>query len=225
MQSLFGNILYLHKCVLPARTFINRTLDLFRRNFQSKKIHLDSGLHKDIQWFISFLPTFNGVTYIRKGSIPHFDSLYLDASLTGLGGTWSNIVYAAPVLGIPGFKLGIVHLEMFNTVIALRLWAKFWAHSYVRIYCDNMAVVQVVQTSKTRDQFLAACVRNIWFLSPTWDIKLDINHIPGKHNTIADLLSRLYSPDPVNSKLLQHLHTNYIWDSIPLKFFNIDMNI
>ena len=191
MQSLLWKLLYLHKCVLPARTFINRILDLFRRNSQARKIHLDSGFHKDIQWFISFLPNFNGVTYLRKTSIPHFDSLHLDASLTGLGGTWSNRVYATPVLSVPGFNLGIVHLEMFNIVIALRLWAKFWAHSYVRIYCDNMAVVQVVKTSKTRDRFLAACVRNIWFLSATWDIKLDIKHIPGKHNTIADLLSRL----------------------------------
>ena len=197
MQSLLGKLLYIHKCVLSARTFINRILELFRRNSRAKKIHLDSGFHKDIHIFSS-----------------HFQ--------------WCHIPQESlntPVLSIPGFDLGIVHLEMFNIVIALRLWAKFWAHSYVRIYCDNMAVVQVVRTSKTRDRFLAACVRNIWFLSATWDIKLDINHIPGKHNTIADLLSRLYSPDPVNSKLLQYLHTNYIWDSIPLSFFNIDMNI
>ena len=141
MQSLLGKFLYIHQCVLPARAFINRILDLFRRNSQAKKIHLDSCFHKDIQWFISFLLTFNGVTYLRKVSIPHFYSLHLDASFTGLGGTWSNRVYATPVLGIPGFHLGIVHLEMFNIVIALRLWAKFWAHSYVRIHCDNMAVV------------------------------------------------------------------------------------
>ena len=88
-----------------------------------------------------------------------------------------------------------------------------------------MALVQVVKTSKIRDQFLGACVRNIWFLSATWDIKLDIYHIPGKDNSIADLLTNLYSLDPVNSKLLPHLHTNYIWNNIPLKFFNIDMNI
>ena len=125
MQSLLGKLLYIHNCVLSARTFINRILDLFRRNYQAKKIHLDSGFYNYIQWFISFLPTFNGVTYLRKVSIPHFDSLHLDASLTRLGDTWSNSVYATPVLGIPGFQLGIVHLEMFNIILAVRLWAKF----------------------------------------------------------------------------------------------------
>ena len=32
---------------------------------------------------------------------------------------------------------------MFNIVIALRIWGRFWKHSQVDIHCDNMAVVQV----------------------------------------------------------------------------------
>ena len=164
-------------------------------------------------------------TYLRRESIPHFDSLHLDTSLTGLWGTWNNRVYATPVLGIPGFQLRIVHLEMFNIVIALRLWAKFLACLYVKIFCDPLAVVRVVRTSKTRDQFLAACIRNIRLISATWDIKLDINHIPGKRNNTTDLLSKLYSQAPVNNNFLYHLQTNYIWDRVPLKFFNINFNI
>ena len=31
-QSLLGKLIYLHKCVIPARIFINRMLDLFRSN-------------------------------------------------------------------------------------------------------------------------------------------------------------------------------------------------
>ena len=133
MQSLLGKLLYLHKCVLPARTFINRILNLFRKNCNAKKIRLDSGFHKDVEWFISFLPKFNGDTYIRREAIPHCDTIHLDASLTGLGGTWGNRVYSTPVLGIPGFHLKIVHLEMFNVLIALRLWAKF-----CETLCENI---------------------------------------------------------------------------------------
>ena len=59
---------------------------------------------------------------------------------------------------IPGTKLHINHLEMFNIVLALRLWGKFWAIASVCIRCDNLAVVQVVQNSKTKDSILAACV-------------------------------------------------------------------
>ena len=66
MQSLLGKLLYLHKCVLPARAFINRILDLFRTNCHAKKIWLNDGFHKDIQWFLTFLPKFNGSPTLRE---------------------------------------------------------------------------------------------------------------------------------------------------------------
>ena len=94
---------------------------------------------------------------------------------------------------------------MINLVIVLHLWVQHWSHSHVRIYCDNEAVVQVVRASKTRDLFLAACVRNVWLISAIQDIKLDIHHIMGKKNITSDLLSRLHSPHPVNQKLLQQI--------------------
>ena len=47
-------------------------------------------------------------------------------------------------------------------------------------FCDKMAIVQVVGSSKTKDLFLAACIRNIWPTSASCDIHIDIKHIPGK---------------------------------------------
>ena len=83
------------------------------------------------------------------------------ASLTGIGGVWDNRVYASPNIGIPGFELKIVHLEMINVLIAIRVWANYWRHKKVTFFCDNMAVVQVVQSGKTKDPMLAACIRNM----------------------------------------------------------------
>ena len=85
--------------------------------------------------------------------------------------------------------------------------------------------MQVVKTSKTKDLFLASCVRNIWLISAIEDIKLDVYHIMGKKNITADLLSRLHSRSPVNQKLLQNILDNYIWDKIPCHFFELDLNI
>ena len=103
---------------------------------------------------------------------------------------------------------------MINLVIALSLWGQYWSHCYVRIFCNNEAVVQVVKTSKTRDLFVAVCVRNIWLISAIKDIKLDIHHIMETKNTTADLLSRLHSTSPVNQKLLQNILDNGILDSL-----------
>ena len=47
----------------------------------------------------------------------------------------------------------------------------------------------MVKTRKTKDSFLALCIRNIWLLTAAYDIELHIDHIPGSRNVIADTLS------------------------------------
>ena len=118
-----------------------------------------------------------------------------------------------------------MHLEMLNIVIALQTWGHLWQHGSISIRCDNLGVVQVVQTGKTRDQFLALCVRNIWLLTASHDIDLVISHIPGSKNTIADTLSRLYSDKPVNSNIWTDLIHNYTWDRVPASYFDLDTHL
>ena len=217
-QPLLGKLIYIQKCVKPSRVFINRILDLFRINSHLRRIHLTSDFQKDIQWFLEFLPSFNGVCYISKPSIDDSQSVFLDASLTGMGAVWRDRVYATPIHNCPDPKFTIVHFEMLNIVIALRIWGHLWQHGSISIKCDNLGVVQVVKTGKTRDQFLALCVRNIWLLTASHDIDLVITHIPGAKNVIADTLSRLYSNKSVNSNILTDLKENYIWDRVPADY-------
>ena len=224
-QSLLGKLLYLHKCVVPARLFVNRILDLFRKNFHSRNIKLTEQSFKDIDWFLAFLPHFNGRTFFNK-SITHVNhDLFLDACLSGVGTLWKDRVYASPVHDISSFSPTIVHLEMINLVIALRMWGNFWTNSVVTAHCDNIAVVQVVDNSRTRDPFLAACIRNIWLLTAKWDIQLKVIHIPGKENVWADTLSRLFSPSAIDQGLLNELETNYTWDVVSIQVFILDLQI
>ena len=83
---------------------------------------------------------------------------------------------------------------MLNLLIGLKLWAHEWSHSVVRFVCDSLAMVQVVQTGKTRDNMLSLCLRNIWLITATHDIDLHIDHTQAQSNKIAELLSHLYSP-------------------------------
>ena len=220
-QSLLGKLLYIHKCIPPARTFINRMVTLFRANSKARKIVLTADFHKDLNWFLNFLPSFNGVTYLRKSQIVNNHSLHIDASLTGLGGIWNNEVSSTPVFDLFPGDLKIVHLEMLNLVIALRVWAKKWTHSVVKFYCDKISVVQVVRTGRTRDHILALCLRNIWLITASSDIDLQIEHTQHSHNIQADLLSRLYSNKAIDKALLETMQNNCIWHDIPIWFFNL----
>ena len=82
-----------------------------------------------------------------------------------MGAVWQDRVYATPIVKIPDFSLTIVHLEMLNFVIVLYTWAKYWQHTRVVFYCDNLAVVHMVDTIKTKDTFLALCLQNICLLA------------------------------------------------------------
>ena len=150
------------------------------------QVQLSIDAQRDINWFSKFLPTFNGVTIFDHRPIA-FD-IELDACLQGLGARCGNHVYALP-LPLGYMDLNIVHLEMLNILVALRVWNQSWAKSRVRIACDNEAVVHVLNSGRTRDLILAAIARNIQLQVATWDINLQVNHIAGKDNHFADLLS------------------------------------
>ena len=87
-QSLLGKLLYIQKCVKPSRVFVNRILALFRENSHSKKIHLTPEFYKDIHWFLTFLHSYNGISFIKKNAVNPNQALYLDACLTGMGAVW-----------------------------------------------------------------------------------------------------------------------------------------
>ena len=61
------------------------------------------------------------------------------------------MVYALPTpLGFKGYT--IVHLEILNIVVAVKIWASHWADKKIQIFCDNMAVVNVLNKVKPETQ-------------------------------------------------------------------------
>ena len=83
----------------------------------------------------------------------------------------------SPSLGKRLPKFTIVHLEMVNMLLALRLFAPRWTQRKVRVRCDNQAVVDVLRSGKTKYPFLGACARNIWFWSARFDVDMRYDHI------------------------------------------------
>ena len=103
---------------------------------------------KTCTYIYTFLRQFNGVVYYDIKPVQ--TELHLDASLTGMGGIFDNQCYALPIP--KNFQYySIVHLEMINILVALKVWVK----------CDNMAVVEVLTSGKTKDRVLGTCARNI----------------------------------------------------------------
>ena len=88
LQSLLGSLLYISKCVKMSRFFLNRLLDVLRSREDNSKVPLTLEAKRDINWFIQFLPKFNGV--ISFDHRPINAAIELDASLQGLGTRWGT---------------------------------------------------------------------------------------------------------------------------------------
>lgn len=225
LQSLAGSLLYIHKCVKPARLFTNRVLATLRGSPEKGQVKLTDEFQKDIAWFNKFLTQFNGSSFFHKQLNEEVQNMYLDACLVGMGGVWGTEVYQCAVPYLSAYpNASIVHLEMLNVLVALRLWTTALANKCLKIYCDNIAVVSVITTGKGVDPLLLSIARNIWLVAAANDINISVVHIMGKHNHVADLLSRwLIYGNP--NHLLKKYICKPIWKVIDSNMFLIDINI
>ncbi len=118
----------------------------------------------------------------------------------------------------------IVHYEMVNILIALRLWASELRGTRVKICCDNFAVVSTLNSGRGRDENLLAMSRNIWLVAAQADIDLEVVHIMGRTNVVADLLSRWSAPTTNREALLTHVH-NPKWYKVTNNILIISFNM
>ena len=105
-------------------------LQVLRDHVHLSKIKLDNEFHIDLNWFLIFLSSYNGVKmYDIRPIAAHIN---LDACLTGPGGCFKNLVYTLPLL--LGFQqYSIVHLELLNIVVALNIWERMLGSRYIVI--------------------------------------------------------------------------------------------
>ena len=94
---------------------------------------------------------------------------------------------------------------MLNILVALIVWAKTWQNKFIKIHCNNTAVVSVLTSGQTKDLDLAAISRNISMPCAEFDIHLQVFHIEGKINTIVDTLSRWSDTDVQRKCVNSHI--------------------
>ena len=80
----------------------------------------------------------------------------------------------------------------------------------IRIKCDNLAVVIVLNKGGTKDAMLAMLARNRWLEMASNDFVLEVEHIEGKANCVADLLSR-WDQNVNSMQELAYLVPDHVW--------------
>ena len=121
----------------------------------SRPIRLNASARSDIEWWGQFCETWNGVammTAVNKGSPGVEIAIASDAS-----GSWG----CGAVCGADWFQrqwkgLGqsqqysITAKELLPVVVATAVWGKNWQGKTVKAWCDNAAVVAIVNLGSPR---------------------------------------------------------------------------
>ena len=78
--------------------------------------------------------------------------------------------------------------ELLPIVLAMATWGPKWAKSNVLARCYNMAVVEILKTCTSKNASIMHLQRCFHFFTAKLDIDLEVEHIPGLANIVADAI-------------------------------------
>lgn len=192
LQSLIGKLSFACRAVLPGRAFLRRLIDLTRGVRKPHfKIRLTRGARADLTMWMSFLNDFNGRVLITPNIWESAQTLKLfsDASGTSCAGicgsAWFTVVFPES-----WSNTNIVTKELLPILLLVKSFCSILKNKKILFFCDNIAVVAILNASTTKDPVTMPLVRDFVLTCLTNNILLRAKHIPGRHNLIPDMLSR-----------------------------------
>lgn len=169
LQSLLGKLNFACRIIPMGRVFCRRlsaaTAGVKR---PTHFIRLTREHREDLKVWYEFLTSYNGRAVWMSGPVSNFDvELVTDAAgSTGFGayfqGRWSAEPWPQS-WERAGFLGNLVLLELFPVVLALELWGEACRNLKLRINCDNMGVVQVVNRMSASSHPVIRLLRQLVF--------------------------------------------------------------
>lgn len=191
LLSLIGSLSFACKVVKSGRIFLRRLIDLSTTvDRLHHHIDISAEARKDIEWWLEFLPPWNGVALFHTNTILSSKvDLSTDASGVGLGGYYNGQWFSLPFQSKRTYSISF--LELLAIVIATFCWGEGWTDNEVVLGTDNEAIVQIWHTGSCKCKDIMTLIRHLFFFTAQRNINLLLCHVPGHSNIYADLLSRL----------------------------------
>ncbi len=153
LLSLIGFLQHACRVIRPGRAFLRRMIDLSMcARALHHRVRQNAGFRSDLKWWDCFLPIWNWtcpMSSVVKGESRVV--LTSDAS-----GSWGCGAYTSTgrwfQLRLPSSwsDIHITAKELLPIVLATALWGRYWQGSSVTCRCDNMAVVAIVNSGRSK---------------------------------------------------------------------------
>lgn len=202
MLQLIGKLQFSTSVVPIGKPFLRRMIDSIRGLDLNMKVTLTEGMCEDLQLWLSFLRSYNGITMIYTA--PPFTNeeigLYTDASNMGFAATFGSH-------WIQGHwnplwrQLNIAVRELYPILAIVGIFGHLWKNHTIIFNCDNQAIVASINKQSARDPTIMKLLRPLILSLMLNNIKFKSVYIKSKDNVLADALSRFQQTDAM---LLQH---------------------
>ena len=190
LESLLGHLQHAATVIRAGRTFVRRLIELLAV-FEKREhwVRLNDSMRSDLTWWLTYMEGWNGISVLPIAGAPTVP-LVTDASGTwGCGAHWNTHWFQWEWEG-RSREWHIAPKELLPILFALVVWGRQWVGRRVECQCDNMAVVVVINSGRSRDKVIMHLLRCMFFVVAQLDIQIHATHLPGVENIAADSLSR-----------------------------------
>ena len=219
LQQLLGKLFWVSQVVRFSRCFMGRLLTQLQAMHSlppNKKKALSQGCKQDISWWNRYLRRFNGVELLYKADPLLGLTLEQlldtgaqvncgDAQPAGGGSYYGTEYWSRPFPDWLCQESIPIHIKEFWVVlVSAWLWGEKWTGKMVYIFCDNDAVVEVLDKERPKDLQLQELLREFMYVVCTRKFSPIFKKIGTKENFVADKISRFHDPDFLQEYFLKN---------------------
>ena len=217
--SLVGLLQHACKVVRPGRSFVSRMyITAAKLKHLSHYTRLIKDFRSDLYWWHTFVTLWNGTSLLNAFHQTDFDCIIQ----TDASGSWGCGSFFYPhwfqyAWGSELAPVNIMAKELVRIIISCAVWAPLLAHKQVQFQCDNQSLVSAINKGSSKDRMVMHLLRCLWFIIATFDIHITSTHLPGIHNSTADMLSRNQSEE----FLATHPQASRLHATLPQPLLNL----
>lgn len=197
LLSLIGKLNFACRIIPAGHIFLCRLIDLSTTAcLLHHYVTMNCKGRPDIDWWLWFLPGWNGHTIIPDFHWTRTPNLELFSDASGSIGY--GIFYAGHWIADPWpperQNRTIQWKELYPIALACLLWGDQWSGRKLFFHCNSQSVVDIWASGSFQDALTMHLVHSIFFSAATNHFAVLVAHIVGTNSTITDSLSRLHLP-------------------------------
>ena len=239
LQQLLGKLHWVSRCVKFSRGFMGRLISQLQQMHtvpDHKKVKLSQGCKEDILWWNRYLRRFNGIEMLYPtdpllglslDQLLDTDALVNcgDAQPRG-GGAYFGSEYWSR--SFPDWlqdpSIGIHIKEFWTVIVSAWLWGEQWKSKLIYIFCDNVAVVEVLDKERPKDAKMLQLLQEFLYIVCTRGFTPVFRRIGTKDNKLADFISRNHSSESIDLYLKSNDYPMHTRVEAPDSLFSLRSN-